>query len=417
MTIPDVNHNRRAGAQAALSPCAAVPVPTRRPFQFAYVGDAELARECFARSRSVEIIDAAPGSNITLDRLPIDARSGEPLSPDILFIEHGYPGVDTHAILRDIAARHKSLHVVIVASWDEEFAKQSFTLGAADYVTKSNASLRAVAFRMGRLMAQAAHLKAQQQALDADTTTVDVLEREVAATTLALRRAEAQHASERAEAAEQLAATKRQAETRQAAMDAAAERQATFETDLTAEVARREALAAELSDLRSALAQATERHRSEMAAAVARVADLQQQADADGQTAAEAALQREAEFDTRLAAEVDERHLLAKKLASAVAALQQAEQQRASENSEAAALLAATKRQARPRRQRTTSGDGRCGPAPGGIRNAIDGWSRTPRGTRDAVVGSPIGVVAGGGASPIRNRRCGRALRGSGAAG
>src|SRR6185503_1801025 len=104
-----VTHARRAGQQAALSPDG--DSPTRSPFRFVYVGDAALARECFARSRSIEVIAVVPGPNRTLDRLPTDIRTGAPLVPDVLFIEHGYPGVDAHAILRDIAARQ--LHVLI----------------------------------------------------------------------------------------------------------------------------------------------------------------------------------------------------------------------------------------------------------------------------------------------------------------
>ena len=102
---------------------------------------------------------------------------------------------------------------------------------------------------------------------------------------------------------------------RQAAMDAAAERKATFETALAEEVARRQTLATRLSALESASAQAEQRHHLAMAAASAQLEDERQQANRDRQAASDAAVQRQAEYDTQLAAEVTERQLLANQLA------------------------------------------------------------------------------------------------------
>src|SRR5688572_9225810 len=102
----------------------------RRPLQFLYVGDAALARECLASPGTIEVIEAGPEPNRKLDCLPTDVRSAAPLAFDVVFIEHGYPGVRTHAILKDIAARHLQIPVVIVAEWDAAFAALSFKLGA-----------------------------------------------------------------------------------------------------------------------------------------------------------------------------------------------------------------------------------------------------------------------------------------------
>ena len=187
MNNVSVTHESRAGQQTAAS--AGADSPTRPPFQFVYVGDASLARECFAGSRSIEVIAMAPASNETLDRLPTDIRTGGPLVPDVLFIEHGSPGVDAHAILKDIAGRQLHALVVIVADWDDGFAARSFTLGADDYVVKSKASFRAVAFRMGRLLAHSAHLRARHVA-GTGARDVDALEREATAAKLAWQGAE-----------------------------------------------------------------------------------------------------------------------------------------------------------------------------------------------------------------------------------
>jgi hypothetical protein len=56
--------------------------------------------------------------NGKFDPFAPDARPGVSLPFEILFIEHGYPGVETLAILKDRAARKLNVPVVIVADWD-----------------------------------------------------------------------------------------------------------------------------------------------------------------------------------------------------------------------------------------------------------------------------------------------------------
>src|SRR6185436_8610343 len=118
---------------------------------------AALARECLGRpGGSIEVVHAVPDPSGTFNPVPPDAVLRGSLPFDILLIEHGHPGVDTLAILRDLAARQLHLPVVIVAEWDEDLAVAALTLGASDYVVKSRPSFRAVYFRLRRLVAHAA---------------------------------------------------------------------------------------------------------------------------------------------------------------------------------------------------------------------------------------------------------------------
>ncbi|MGH9174728.1 MAG: hypothetical protein ACRD1H_10230 [Vicinamibacterales bacterium] len=146
--------------------------PARGPMRLLYVGDAALAREGLGTpGRAIEIVEAAPESG----------RRFDPLSRfpfDILLIEHGYPGVETFAILRDVAARKLNVPSVIVADWDEQLAVLALKLGALDYVVKSNASFRALSFRLNRLIEHSALLNEQSELHDAHVSVPLLVEAE-----------------------------------------------------------------------------------------------------------------------------------------------------------------------------------------------------------------------------------------------
>src|SRR5690242_3507498 len=127
--------------------------PSGRPrFRLLYLGDATLARECLGRpGGSIEVHEARPTLDGTFSPVPTDGS----LPFDILLIEHGHPGVDPLAILRDLSSRAHHVPVVIVAEWNENLAVEALRLGASDYVVKSRASFRAVYFRLHRLIAHA----------------------------------------------------------------------------------------------------------------------------------------------------------------------------------------------------------------------------------------------------------------------
>ena len=322
--------------------------PARRPLQFVYIGDAALARACFAGSRSIQVIEAAPGSNRKLDCLPADVRSGVPLSLDVLFIEHGYPGVDTHSILRDIAARKLHVPVVIVAEWDEEFAALSFKLGAVDYVAKSEASFQAVVFRMGRLLTHAARFRAagsdeaaatrEQLALrEAEyTEKIARVEREqhalaekLAMTEAALRKAEQRLDEERRAAESRLTEDTGAIEKLEQRIARAAERHAHIDAELGRQIAKVDVLERERDAAKLALHRAEERHTSEATAADGRF--IEQQARYEARLADAAAAQGALQAQLVSAA---------KQLADAQSAHRRAEQAHASETVAAAALEA-----------------------------------------------------------------------------
>ena len=65
--------------------------PARRRLRLLYAGDAALARECLGRpGGSIEVVEAVPRPGGKFDRF----------SSTSVLIEHGYPGVDTLAILK-----------------------------------------------------------------------------------------------------------------------------------------------------------------------------------------------------------------------------------------------------------------------------------------------------------------------------
>ena len=123
----------------------------RQPLRLLYIGDASFARECLNLGCSIEITEAVTGSNSTLQPIPSEfPAAGLPLAFDVLFIEHDHPGVDSFAILKDVAARRPHVPVIFVAGRDEELAVPALKLGATDYVVKTENSFRALFLRLER---------------------------------------------------------------------------------------------------------------------------------------------------------------------------------------------------------------------------------------------------------------------------
>jgi hypothetical protein len=366
-------------------PPPAARAPRRRVL---YVGDAALARECLARpGGSIDVIEAEMGPNGTFEVLPPDAR---PLAFDILLIEHGYPGVETLPILKEIIARKLQVPVVIVAEWVEDLAVLTAKLGVVDYVVKSKASFRAFVFRLNRLLAhserrtleaklaeaEASHQRAEKRAIaEQHAARLEATERQVhleaelarAASNSQLlveQLAEARIALDRAEDAH--AAELRNVERRLA--DAEASRASAKEIDEIAQIneqtaAKLAAAERQIAEAAAALQRATEQHAAEMRDAAARLSEhqhradarlaqaaaahdalqakliegaaalqrVEQQAAADRQAAAEEAAQRRARSDAELTEEVSRRQSLVKQLADTEAARRRADEQHAAD--------------------------------------------------------------------------------------
>src|SRR4029079_5810223 len=121
-----------------------------RRVRLLYVGDATLARECLGRpGGSIEVVEAAPE---TLVHPQLEDATGHPAF-DAVLIEHGCFNVDAPTILSKLSALRIRIPAIVVAEWDEALAARTLSLGASDYVAKSRASLRAVYFRLHRLIA------------------------------------------------------------------------------------------------------------------------------------------------------------------------------------------------------------------------------------------------------------------------
>ena len=326
--------------------------PARRRLRLLYVGDAALARECLGRpGGSIEVVGAVPGLSGKFDPLPTDVRPGVPPPFAILLIEHGYPGVETLAILKDMAARKPHVPVVIVAEWDEELAVLALELGAHDYVVKSKASFRAVYFRLNRLIAHSALLNEQSSLRDAHAATID--QERATREDLIRRLAEAQTACTNVEQQlnDAVAAIRQARQDRFADAVVAAGHHAQRESDFAARLAEataaRQKLEQQLADAQLGLQRAEERHTSEMTAAAARLAEYrkqaetqmaqaaadaaaafqtaEQQAAAERQAAAEQAAQRQATLETELRQEVARRQAVEKEFADTRAASEQAQ--------------------------------------------------------------------------------------------
>jgi PAS domain S-box-containing protein len=356
---------------------ARAPRPPRRRLRLLYAGDAALARECLGRpGGSIEVVGAVPGPGRKIDSLPADVRSGAPLPFDVVFIEHGGPGVETLAILKDLAARKRHVPVVIVADWDEELAVLALTQGASDYIVKSKASFRAVYFRLHRLIAHSALLNEQSKLRDAHAATVN--QERANHADLVRRLAEAQTAREKGEQRlnEAVAAIKQARQDRLADAVAAAQEHARRECDFAARIAEATAatriLEQQLADRDAALRHAeqratTEQHtlsqdfvrrQTELKAALAEEAARRRslettlaEADASHQVVeqrrlAEAAAfedrlaQQHAEFTASIAQAVRVRDALEQRMNDAVAAIEQARQDRAAADAAAAEQLA-----------------------------------------------------------------------------
>jgi hypothetical protein len=287
--------------------------PTGRPrFRLLYVGDATLARECLGRpGGSIEVLEAATLSAGIFSAIPADGS----LPFDVLLIEHGHPGADPLAILRDLSSRKLHVPVVIVAEWDEALAVAALRLGASDYVAKSRASFRAVYFRLHRLIAHASLLAELSKLRDANREQVDAKHnREDLTRRLKEQQAAREDVERRLNAA--IAAVKRAREDRFAdAVTAARElahRESGFATKLQALETTTRNLEQQLAERDAALVEAGARAATH---------------NATWETRA----RRQGELETALTSEAERRRGLESKLEQADAALRAAEQQRLAE--------------------------------------------------------------------------------------
>jgi PAS domain S-box-containing protein len=287
--------------------------PARRRVRLLYVGDAALARECLGRpGGSIEVVGAVPGVNGKFDPLPADVRPGVPLPFEIVLIEHGHPGVETLAILKDVGSRKLHVPVVIVADWDEELAVLALKLGASDYVVKSKASFRAVYFRLNRLIAHSALLNEQSRLRDAHAAAVD--QERANRDDLVGRLVDVQRARENAEQRlnEAVAAIKQARQARLADAVGAAEEHVRRECDFAARLAEATA--------------ATQRLEQQLADRDAALRHAEQRATAKQQTASQDFARRQTELESALREEVARRRALETKLAEAEVSQQAAEQ-------------------------------------------------------------------------------------------
>jgi PAS domain S-box-containing protein len=317
--------------------------PGRRRLRLLYLGDAALARECLGRpGASIEVIGAVPGLSRNFDPLPAGGRPGGALPFDILLIEHGYPGVETLAILRDIAARELHLPSVIVAEWDEELAALALELGAVDYIVKSKASFRAVLFRLKRLIAYSALLREHQRLCDAHLQARQDRSADAAAAAVLRSQPQSDFAARLAGAAAEAAAAAmqkleqqladRDAALRQAEQRAATERQAAsqdffrrrteLEAALTQEVAQRRILETKLAGAETWYQVAEQLRVAEAAASAEKLAHQHE------------------EFTTSIAQAVRARDALEQRMNEALATIEQARQDRAADAAAAAEHLA-----------------------------------------------------------------------------
>ncbi len=134
------------------------------PTRILYVGNAAFARECLVHPGSpFEITETVPVSNKAFEPVPKEIQGTTGLPFDVLLIEHGYPGVDTFAILRDVTTRKLQVPVVLVVEWDEDLIIPALKLGATDYVARTKASFQALSFRLHRLSDHSALVREQAE--------------------------------------------------------------------------------------------------------------------------------------------------------------------------------------------------------------------------------------------------------------
>ena len=344
--------------------------PARRRVRLLYVGDAALARECLGRpGGSIDVVGVVPGLNGKFEALPADVRPGVPLPFEIVLIEHGHPGVETLAILKDLGSRKLQVPIVIVADWDEELAVLALKLGASDYVVKSKASFRAVYFRLNQLIAHSALLNEQSRLRDVHAATVDQerVNRDDHVRTLA----EFQRARETADHRlnEAGAAIKQARQARLADAVVAAEEHVRRECDFAARLAEATAatqrLDQQLADRDAALRHAERRatakqqiasqdfarRQTELEAALreelarrraleTKLQNADERAAAEEHAARQQATERQAAVEADLARETANREALRQQLADVKLAFQRTEERHASEAAAAAARFA-----------------------------------------------------------------------------
>jgi chromosome segregation ATPase len=329
----------------------------RRPLRCLYLGDAALARDCFREGpHAAEIVVPGPESAGNLNPVPVDAPGpGQRLPFDVVLAEHGRPGVDVFAILKDVAARRLQVPVVFIVEWDEELIVPALRMGAVDYALKTRESLRALSFRIDRARSGSVLLKEFSALLDEqaglraslqDTTTARAaLEAKLSNAEEAIRSASARESD--------LAAAAAELQAQQAEVHAA----------LARTIEARDAIARQLEDATSALDDAQQARATEAAATdllARREAELVAKLDAESaarntlwqelneserrasderQAAAlEHSKQREA-FDAQLLEEFAARDAIERRLTEASAAIEEASRARIADAAAAAERL------------------------------------------------------------------------------
>ena len=326
----------------------------RRPVRCLYLGDSALARECFGgRPHAIEIVEPGRDSTGNATPIPLDSPGPGQRPPfDVVLAEHGRPGVDIFAILKDMAARRLQVPVIFVVEWDEGLIVPALRMGASDYVLKTRDSFEALSFRLDRvrsgsiLLKEVADLLRQQAELRASlmgaTTALDEAQRmqaSDAAITERLARREAElavrldeEAAARTALQQELAQSERRAsEERQVAAQESSQRRVEFEARIADATAAAERLSRHEEELSAAMADtAAARDVLERRLGAAETAlQAEKRAREDRQASLHAAAQRQAELESRLDREAASCAALEEKLRDAEAVIRTNVQQHA----------------------------------------------------------------------------------------
>src|SRR5262249_23678516 len=261
------------------------------------------ARQCLTRRpTSIEIIEATRAADGAFQPIPLHAE-GSPRSFDILLIEHGYPGVDAFAILKDLTRRQPQVPVIVVVEWDDRLAIPALKLGASDCVVKATDAFRTLFFRLDRGLRDSSY-----QGWN------DTRDQAPAAT--------APHAGDREQLEQQVRDALARGRELEQRLNAAAEHvrdsEARFHAAIDRERAQRESLELKLA--------AAEEARG----------DVERQLDADTKLSAALVAERQAEYDAQLADGAVARAVLERRVADAEVALRHAAERHASEETAAA---------------------------------------------------------------------------------
>jgi CheY-like chemotaxis protein len=306
---------------------------TNEPVRLLYVGDATLAQQCLeSRPRSIELIEAARGPEGAFQIIPPGVPAGEPLPFDVVLVEHDHAGVDAFAILKELAARH--VPVIVVVEWDEKLALPAFKLGAADCVVKAADAFQALLFKLERRTAPlSVAFKApvedpeRSRERDALQATIEQERRQRTALEAKLQGAEAARRDAENRLALETTSREAQAAERQAQYDAALAKAA--EAHIAVEERLASQLAARATELTDNLAEVTGSRDTlveQLREAAIALDEVRQERAAESAAAARRFERREAELGATLAEAIASREALERRLFDVEAARQQAEQ-------------------------------------------------------------------------------------------